>query len=166
MESLKYKTMAIFTFLCITILVLLGIILFNSRKEKKEMEQIISCSTTLHTLDAIAMNYKGTTGKDIYDESRNIQELLDTLVRYHPHPTFFNILKKRLNDKKFILYLIKSGNEGSTNAPVIICQLSNGQCLTMTRGRKTFSTWDRENSRFIPTSIFNKINNQNTNPKP
>ena len=159
MESSKFKTTVIYI-LCIIIFILLAIIFIKIESMQKENYRVISACTLLHTLDAIAANYENSTGKDIYDESKNIQELLDTLVKHKPyHPTFFNDLQKRLNDKRFILYLIKSGNEGSYDAPVIICQLANGKCLTMTRGKYTFSTWDRETSRHIPTSVFNKINN-------
>ena len=152
-EKSKNITPAI---LSIVIVLLVGIILIRFMGNNRENQEVVSCSSALRFLYVLADDYKRKTGKDVYDESKDIHELLDTLIKFEDTSASLTSLKYRLKNKEIILYLVKNKDTESIDTPLIVCQLYNGRCIVLTRGKQTKSTWDPKKHQFIPDSMWYK----------
>jgi hypothetical protein len=138
----------------IVIVLLVGIILIRFMGDKRKNEEVVSCSSALRFLYVLACNYKEKTGKDVYDESKDIHELLDTLIEHEGESGSLTSLKYKLKNKKIILYLVKNKDTESIETPLIVCQLYSGRCLVLTRGKQTLYQWDHKEPKFIPDSLW------------
>ena len=135
---------------------LIVMLLINLEKQQRESQEMVSCSSALRFLYTSANYYKRATGKDVYDESKDIHELIDTLLEFEGTSGWFTSLKYKLKNKEIILYLVKNSDTESCNTPLVVCQLYSGRCLVLTRGKQTLSQWNPKEPMFIPDSLWYK----------
>jgi len=132
-KHLSKKQKRIFiSFILIMIFLPWSILFYKYSIEIKESDEMVSCGGTLRFLYMAAKFYQDDTGRNIYNEVDSIQDLINLEEQHGWSPEFFKLLRRDLKKRKYVLYLIKSGNSDSGRSPVILCHLYNGRCILMT----------------------------------